>query len=66
MAGESLKWPERMAIIVWALWKWRNDWVFKNEEMSLPRRLKSLMSSLEEVSVALRMESENVISGGLV
>lgn len=46
-------WPKRMATCSWLIWKWRNDWVFRDSIIPLESKLMKICSQLEEQAVWL-------------
>lgn len=48
----ELGWQEKMAIIIWCLWRWRNVEVFEKERLSLHTRWELISRCVEETRLA--------------
>lgn len=45
-------WPERMSIICWSLWRWRNTAFFDDDSLPLTKRIEQLFSCFKETKLA--------------
>lgn len=52
--GEATKWSERMLIVCWLQWHWRNTEIFEGQRLDVQQRLRQVIQCFEKDDLVYR------------